>query len=146
MKGSKDIRQSKQKKSDISSSIPEYPPSRYIEERPWGGFEKYVENQACSVKVLTVRAGQRLSLQSHRFRSEWWIVLDESMDVELDGESVTLIRGQDIYIPLGAKHRVIGRETDCRWLEIAFGQFDEDDIVRYEDSYGRSKSAQEATD
>jgi mannose-6-phosphate isomerase-like protein (cupin superfamily) len=112
--------------------------SRYTEARPWGGFEKFVENEACSVKIITVDAGHKLSLQSHRFREEWWIVLDEGMDVEVDGERRTLNRGDDIYIPLGAKHRVFGLGKACRWLEIAFGQFDENDIIRYEDDYGRS--------
>ena len=114
--------------------------TRYTEARPWGGFEKYVENEACSVKIITVEAGQKLSLQSHRLREEWWIVLDEAMDVEVDGRRSTFTRGQDVYIPLGAKHRVFGLDKACRWLEIAFGQFDEHDIVRYEDDYGRTPS------
>ena len=112
-------------------------PARYIEARPWGSFEQYVQNEACSVKIITIDAGQQLSLQSHRLRSEWWIVLDDAMDVELDGARFTLRQHEEIFIPLGSKHRVFGLSKPCRWLEIAFGTFDENDITRYEDTYGR---------
>ena len=111
--------------------------TRYRETRPWGSFEKFVENEPCSVKVITVEAWQQLSLQSHRYREEWWIVLDEAMEVELDGKRIRLERGDEIYIPVGAKHRVFGLTKPCRWLEIAFGTFDENDIIRYDDAYGR---------
>ena len=121
----------------LESGEPRSLPAHYKETRPWGMFETYVRNQACSVKVITIKAGQQLSLQSHRFRSEWWIVLDDVMDVELDGRRFTLRRSEEVFIPVGSKHRVFGLETPCRWLEISFGKFDEDDIIRYEDAYGR---------
>ena len=110
---------------------------RYVEERPWGRFERFVQNEPCSIKIITVNAGQQLSLQSHRLRDEWWLVLDDAMDVELDGIRRTLKRGEEIYIAAGASHRAFGLERACRWLEIAFGTFDEEDIIRLEDSYGR---------
>jgi len=112
-------------------------PNRYTEVRPWGRFEQYVLNEPCSVKVITVEAGQQLSLQSHRLRSEWWIVLDDAMDVELDGDRFTARRNDEVFIQVGSKHRVFGLESSCRWLEISFGTFDENDITRYEDNYGR---------
>jgi mannose-6-phosphate isomerase-like protein (cupin superfamily) len=112
-------------------------PPRHHEIRPWGEFEQFVHNEVCSVKILTVQGGQQLSLQSHRQRTEWWIVLEGSMDVEVDEVRTTLGPSEEIFIPLGARHRVFGGEASCRWLEIAFGVFDENDIVRYADSYGR---------
>ncbi len=114
-----------------------YPPLRLMEQRPWGNFEQFVHNESCSVKVITVEAEQQLSLQSHTMRSEWWIVLDEMMEVEIDGERRVVYQGEHVFIPVGARHRAIGLGQACRWLEIAFGTFDEGDIERYEDSYGR---------
>src|SRR5687768_7166127 len=113
------------------------PPERFTDIRPWGKFEQFVQNRACSVKIITIESGQQLSLQSHRLRSEWWVVLDDAMDVELDGQRLTLKRNDEIFIPVGSKHRVFGLSKPCRWLEISFGLFDENDITRYEDSYGR---------
>src|SRR5438876_8799216 len=113
------------------------PPEKYSEERPWGRFDRFVMNESCSVKVITVDPGGQLSLQSHRLRSEWWIVLDGNVEVELDGARESLGPGDEIFIPVGAKHRVTGLDRPCRWLEIIFGTFDEGDITRYEDIYGR---------
>ena len=121
----------------IEPPIPDCAPERHVELRPWGQFERFVANRSCTVKIITVEPGQQLSLQLHRQRSEWWIVLDDAMEVELDGRRMTLGRGEEVYIPLGAKHRVFGLDKPCRWLEIAFGDFDEDDIERLEDAYGR---------
>jgi mannose-6-phosphate isomerase len=113
------------------------PPPSWMDERPWGRFQQLVLNEPCSVKIITVEPHQRLSLQSHQLRSEWWIVLDDAMEVHVDGRRVTLRRGEEVFIPQGAVHRAVGLEQPCRWLEIAFGRFDEQDIERYEDAYGR---------
>ncbi len=112
-------------------------PERYSERRPWGGFDRFVQNEMCSVKILTIQPGEALSAQSHDERSEWWIILDEKMDVEVDGIRKTAYRGEDIFISPKVEHRVYGLEKPCRWLEITFGVNDENDIHRYEDKYGR---------
>lgn len=108
------------------------------DERPWGGFRQFVHNAQCTVKILTVADGQILSLQSHRQRDELWVVLDEGLKVEIDGESHVAHPGDEFVIPRGARHRVGSVEGTGRILEISFGDFDEDDIERYEDVYGRS--------
>lgn len=113
-------------------------PEKVNDERPWGRFTQFVLNEPCAVKIITVKAGEQLSLQSHAKRSEWWIVMDDAMDVEIGGERRTLKHGEEVFIPVGTKHRVFGLDKDCRWLEIAFGKFIEDDIVRYEDKYNRA--------
>ncbi len=114
-------------------------PERYSERRPWGGFDRFVFNELCSVKILTVMPGQAISLQSHERRSEWWVILDAKLDVEKDGKRITLHRGEDIFFPAGSKHRAFGLDKPCRWLEIAFGVNEEDgDIHRYDDQYGRT--------
>jgi mannose-6-phosphate isomerase len=107
-------------------------------ERPWGGFEQFVHNQAVTVKIITVAPRQRLSLQSHAHRDELWHVIDGPADVEVDGEASTVPVGGRAWIPRGSTHRLgnSGRAT-VRVLEIAFGHFDEEDIERLADDYDR---------
>jgi mannose-6-phosphate isomerase len=112
-------------------------PEKITDVRPWGSFQQFVVDEPCAVKIITVKAGEQLSLQSHTKRSEWWIVIDDGMDVEIDGRRFTLMHGEEVFIPVGTKHRVFGLNSDCRWLEITFGRFIESDIVRYEDKYNR---------
>jgi mannose-6-phosphate isomerase len=109
----------------------------YSENRPWGKFEKFHENKACTVKLIYVNANSRLSLQYHKKRSEFWKVIKGTAMVELDEKTVTLQEGETISIPRQAKHRVLALENDCVILEIAYGKFDENDIVRLEDDYHR---------
>lgn len=124
---------------DVMNQPPrQTPPHRSTVNKPWGGFDQFTLNEQTTVKILTVNPGESLSLQSHAHRSEWWIVLDTNMAVEIDGQRSTVNKGEDIFIPQGAKHRAIGLDAPCRWLEIAFGTFDENDITRFEDKYGRA--------
>lgn len=112
-------------------------PHRFHQDKPWGGFDELTLNEKTTVKILTIRPGEELSLQAHEFRDEWWIVLDEAMKVILDDHDYLLAKGDEIFIPRGAKHRVVGLHTSCRWLEIAYGEFLEADITRFDDKYGR---------
>ncbi len=106
-------------------------------ERPWGGFRRFILNKKCTVKIHTVKENQSCSLQSHKNRSELFIPLDKGIVVERDGEIIETKPYDEIYIPAGSKHSFSSRLKDARILEICFGEFDEDDIVRYEDMYGR---------
>lgn len=109
----------------------------YSESRPWGKFEKFHENKPCTVKLIYINANSRLSLQYHKKRSEFWKVIKGTAMVEIDGKTVTLGEGGTITIPRQAKHRILALESDCIILEIAYGRFDENDIVRLEDDYHR---------
>lgn len=109
-----------------------------IIKRPWGKFEQFTHNEQSTVKIITVKAGARLSYQSHQKREEFWRCIKNSVKVTLDGKQSNLAEGDEIYIPLGAKHRLIGTEKEGQILEISWGDFDEDDIVRYEDDFGRA--------
>lgn len=113
------------------------PPKPVVVEKPWGRFIQYVLNELVTVKILEVKAGEQLSLQSHNHRSELWVPLDEGACIEVDGQILRPEPLEPVFIPQGAKHRLIGEDKDYRVLEISFGYFDEDDIVRYEDKYGR---------
>lgn len=109
----------------------------YSENRPWGRFEKFHENKSCTVKLIYVNANSRLSLQYHKKRSELWKVVKGTAMVEIDEKTIVLGEGETITIPRQAKHRVLALENECIILEIAYGRFDENDIVRLQDDYQR---------
>ncbi|MGD0146624.1 MAG: phosphomannose isomerase type II C-terminal cupin domain [Nitrososphaerales archaeon] len=109
-------------------------------ERPWGRFETYMENgNNITVKVITIASGQRLSLQLHLHRRETWVCLQGPAYAEINGRTQVLQEGEMIGVPLGAKHR-LGAGPGCKVqvLEIAQGLFNESDVVRLEDDYGRA--------
>ncbi len=110
----------------------------YSESRPWGRFEKFHENKSCTVKLIYVNANSRLSLQYHKKRSEFWKVIKGTAMVEIDEKRIVLEEGETIMIPRQAKHRVLALKSECIILEISYGRFDENDIVRLEDDYQRA--------
>ena len=112
----------------------------YSEERPWGSFEKFNENERCTVKLLYIKPGSRLSLQYHNKRKEFWKIVKGSAMVEVQNERSSLNEGDSIIIPSGAKHRIQAIDSVCIVLEISYGSFDENDIVRIEDDYDRAKN------
>lgn len=113
------------------------PPSVKVE-KPWGRFEQYTHNLTCTVKIITVAPGGTLSRQYHHQRDELWVVLDPGACVEIDGEVLYPEPEEKLYIPRGTVHRLSSAEDkEVRILEISFGEFDEEDIVRLEDVYGR---------
>ncbi|MBP9483945.1 MAG: phosphomannose isomerase type II C-terminal cupin domain [Negativicutes bacterium] len=110
------------------------------EERPWGSYEILLEESTYKVKRITVKSGGELSLQSHRLRSEHWTMVVGEGQVTLDEKTVTLKAGEHIYIPTGGKHRLanLGKES-LILIEVQCGDYlGEDDIIRYEDRYGRT--------
>ena len=127
---------SKNKISDIENF------KKKIEEdiRPWGKFRSFPYEQARSIKIITVNPGAAISLQYHHYRSEFWVVLDEGLEVTLAEKVWQPEQGEEIYIPRKAPHRLrcLGKEK-ARVMEIWIGDSDESDIVRLEDDYGRVK-------
>lgn len=109
-------------------------------ERPWGAFQSFTTNTQVTVKVITVQPGSRLSLQTHEHRAEMWQVLDDApMDITVDDRQWQAVKGELIWVPQGAVHRMGNSgTTPARILEVGYGHFDEDDIVRIEDDYQRS--------
>ena len=110
----------------------------FTQQRPWGQFQQFVSNQRVTVKIITVEPGHRLSLQKHGHRGEFWQVLDVPIDITVDDEHWVAKPGEQVWVPCGATHRM-GNSGDApgRLLEIAFGDFDEADIVRLDDDYAR---------
>ena len=105
--------------------------------RPWGNFERFTLNEPCTVKIISVNPDQELSLQQHEHRDEEWRILSGSGTVTVDGSVTPVKAGDEFRILRGQKHRVSGGSAGLQFLEIAFGQFDEEDIKRFEDNYGR---------
>lgn len=111
----------------------------YKELRPWGSFDRLVHNKSCTVKIITVAPNARLSLQFHRFRDEWWRILEGEGVVEIGRERSNADRGCEFRIPRGINHRISAGSCGMTVLEISFGDFDENDITRVEDDHGRVK-------
>ena len=113
--------------------------SHYIEERPWGKFEVLLDSNECKVKKITVNPGQRLSLQSHKKRSEHWILTEGSMRITVNDKVFDCSVGDHVFIPKEAKHRMQNiSTTSSALIEVQSGDyFGEDDIIRYEDDYNR---------
>ena len=124
-----------------SSEAPEYRLYRTVN-RPWGSYTGLDLGRSHQVKRITVNPGSRLSLQSHKFRSEHWVVVEGEALVTLNDKTLIVRKGESIYIPAQARHRLqnIGPET-LEVIEVQNGAYlGEDDIRRYEDDYGRLKN------
>ena len=108
--------------------------------RPWGSYDSIDMAEGFQVKRIKVKPGARLSLQSHARRAEHWIVVRGTARVTRDNDVFELFANQSTYIPIGAKHRLEnpGSET-LELIEVQSGDYlGEDDIVRYDDAYGRA--------
>ncbi len=107
--------------------------------RPWGKFRSFPHKQAGSIKIITVEPRGILSLQYHHRRSEFWVILDEGLEVTVGDKVWQPEKNEEIFVPRKTPHRLrcIGREN-ARIMEIWLGHSDESDIVRLQDDYGRS--------
>jgi mannose-1-phosphate guanylyltransferase/mannose-6-phosphate isomerase len=109
--------------------------------RPWGWYDSIDAGARFQVKRIMVKPGASLSLQKHHHRAEHWIVVKGTAEVT-NGEQVTLLgENQSTFIPLGQVHRLANPgKVPLEIIEVQSGSYlGEDDIVRYEDSYGRTK-------
>lgn len=107
--------------------------------RPWGFYEGLIAGDRFQVKRIVVTPGQKLSLQKHFHRAEHWVVVSGTAEVTRDGETTLLHENESVYLPLGCVHRLEnpGR-IPLTLIEVQSGSYlGEDDIVRFEDTYGR---------
>ena len=113
--------------------------------RPWGSYDGITEGDRWQVKKIVVNPGACLSLQMHHHRAEHWIVVKGTALVEKDGMQELVGENQSTYIPLGAKHRLSNPgKIPVEMIEVQSGPYlGEDDIVRFEDRYGRSDASSE---
>ena len=108
--------------------------------RPWGNYKSMLSGHRWQVKLISVKPGASLSLQMHHHRAEHWVVVKGTADVEIDGKRTLLSENESIHIPLGTKHRLRnpGKLT-LELIEVQSGAYlKEDDIVRFNDMYGRN--------
>jgi mannose-1-phosphate guanylyltransferase/mannose-6-phosphate isomerase len=108
--------------------------------RPWGSYQGIDSGDGYQVKHIMVKPGGRLSLQSHTKRAEHWVVVQGTAQVTCDDKVFLLKENQSTYIPVGARHRLENPGTlPLRLIEVQSGSYlGEDDIVRYDDAYGRA--------
>ena len=108
--------------------------------RPWGYFISLEEHPNWQVKLLNIKPGEKLSLQMHEYRSEHWIVVEGQASIEIGEKSLLLNKNQSTYIPKKTKHRLHNPgQTPLNVIEVQSGNYlGEDDIVRFEDNYGRN--------
>ena len=109
--------------------------------RPWGWFESLVLGDSFKVRRVCVNAGASLSLQSHKYRSEHWVVVEGVATVTIDDTKTLVSEGQSIYVPLGAVHRIENLDAlPMILIEVQIGSYlGKDDIVRFDDAYNGSR-------
>lgn len=125
--------------------------AKNFEERPWGSFEVIKEfeveegytdfpGQEIVIKKIIVKPGQMLSYQSHEKRRETWFVIQGHGKVMKDDEEILVSKGSVTLIKERTKHRIGNTSNNLNliFIEISEGNFDENDIVRYSDDYGRA--------
>jgi mannose-6-phosphate isomerase-like protein (cupin superfamily) len=113
------------------------PPKLYEEKRPWGGFVEFTRNEPSTVKIINVNPHEALSLQKHSKRSEWWYVLSGEGTITDGKDRLKAEAGKTYWIPAQTEHRMEAADRALCILEISFGTFEDEDIVRLEDKYGR---------
>ena len=108
--------------------------------RPWGWYDSVDEGERFKVKRISVKPGASLSLQMHHHRAEHWIVVKGTAEITNGDQVITLNENQSTYIPQGQTHRLANPgKTPLEIIEVQSGSYlGEDDIVRFEDTYGRS--------
>jgi mannose-6-phosphate isomerase-like protein (cupin superfamily) len=109
----------------------------YKEDRPWGSFERFTKEALSTVKIITVNSGQSLSLQYHEHRQEFWRILQGNPIVTVGDKEILAGPGDEFFIDKHINHCVAAPTDAVVFLEISLGHFDEDDIVRLKDRYGR---------
>ena len=107
--------------------------------RPWGKYLSIKNEEFWQVKLIEVKPGQSLSLQKHKFRAEHWVVVKGIAQVRIEDKFFTLEENQSTFIPLGLKHQLTNPgQENLSIIEVQCGKYlGEDDIIRYEDKYGR---------
>lgn len=110
---------------------------KLIDNRPWGNFIQYTHNELSTVKILTILPNQELSLQYHSKRREMWIVIKGHPSLIIGDKEIQANPGEEFEIEQGVEHQIKAGSDEVQIVEISFGEFDETDIVRLKDKYGR---------
>ncbi|MAG52966.1 MAG: mannose-6-phosphate isomerase [Nanoarchaeota archaeon] len=104
---------------------------------PWGINDRFTLNEKSTVKILTIKPRQAPSIQYHHKRAEFWRILEGRCKVTLGKKTIRAKPGDEFYIPKKKIHSIEAYSKQVKILEISLGTFDEKDIVRLKDKYGR---------
>lgn len=108
-----------------------------IENRPWGNFEQFTKNALSTVKIIKINSNEKISLQYHNHREEFWLVLSGNCSILIGEDVFKAKEGDRFLVPQKIKHRIKAGSSQVQILEISFGRFDENDIIRLDDKYCR---------
>ncbi len=106
--------------------------------RPWGEFRQFNKGEPSTVKVIFIKKGESLSLQHHHLRQEFWKILSGTPQISIGDKVIGAKKGDEFFVGKEVDHRMSAPNDDVEVLEISTGEFDENDIVRTEDNYGRA--------
>lgn len=107
-------------------------------DKPWGSYTVLDKTDKYWVKKLFIKKGERLSLQSHQNREEFWVVVSGKIKATKGERVLNLKEGDSLFIKKEEKHRIEGVE-DSMVVEVSYGQVEEGDITRFEDDYDREE-------
>ncbi len=110
----------------------------FVVERPWGRFHQFTKNENSTVKIHNIKPQSMLSLQYHNHRSEFWYIISGHPVVTIGEQKISANPGDEYLVEEKEHHRIQAVDDEVVMLEICYGDFDEEDIVRLEDTYGRS--------
>jgi mannose-1-phosphate guanylyltransferase/mannose-6-phosphate isomerase len=126
----------------LTKPVPAEKPEVPWTHRPWGRQKQYAYNQECTVTYIVVEPDRRLSLQSHSGRAELWIALDDDSIIQVGEQIFHAKAGEEFWIPPNTKHRLSSPGKRVRVLEVGFGNWQQEDITRYEDDYARPEQGE----
>ncbi|MCX6723067.1 MAG: phosphomannose isomerase type II C-terminal cupin domain [Candidatus Staskawiczbacteria bacterium] len=112
---------------------------KYIENKPWGRYERYCLNQKCTVKILFLQPNSELSLQYHKNRNEFWKIVKGTGKITIGKKIVNAKEGDEFFVVRKTLHTIKAGKNGVDVLEISFGNFNEKDIIRIKDKYKRIK-------
>ena len=107
-------------------------------DKPWGYFRRFTLNEISTVKILHIDAGEEFSLQKHDHRAEFWRVTRGLPTIIIGNRHIRAKEGEEFLVPPHTPHRIFAEHGPVEVLEISVGHFDETDIRRIEDKYGRA--------
>jgi mannose-6-phosphate isomerase-like protein (cupin superfamily) len=111
---------------------------KYLENRPWGRFERFCKEKRCSVKLIFIKPKEELSLQYHNKRDEFLKILQGKAIVIIDDKKIKAKKNDEFFINRKILHKIKAKRKAVVVLEISFGEQDEDDVVRLQDKYNRN--------
>ncbi len=114
-------------------------PKKQIEVRPWGRYEQFLNSELGTLKLVYIKEGESISTQKHATRDEFWKVMEGEFEIIWNNETLTVKKGDEIFIPKHTVHGAKSLNGEGLLLAISYGFFDKDDKERIDDKYRRHK-------